>query len=134
EHVGEAGGLRYNVRAVDLPALRLRPGVVAAKGTGPTEQMAGSAVARLTMPDGRWVFTLYATGEGGAFVHALDTVAGRAHCLDLPWKAQGDKIANLQLRLAPGGREVRVTYTGAARTLARIDTRTLRVRAFPHLT
>ena len=34
--------------------------------------------------DGRWVYTLYQKPSGEPFVHALDTVAPLAYCIDLP--------------------------------------------------
>src|SRR5256885_5593045 len=45
------------------------------------DPMRGVPVARVTGDHGRWAYTLYASGK--PFVHALDTVARRAVCVDL---------------------------------------------------
>jgi hypothetical protein len=63
--------------------------------------MTGYAVTRATSADGRWVYTLYQKPEGEPFVHALDTVAATAHCIDLP-ASRG--IYNVVLSLRNGGR------------------------------
>jgi hypothetical protein len=75
----------YVVRAYDLRTNRLLPGKIAARDEDGNEPaMAGYALARTTSADGRWVYTLYQKPSGMPFVHALDTVAGVAHCIDLP--------------------------------------------------
>jgi hypothetical protein len=83
---GRTGNLsHYSVREYDLRTNRLLPGKIAARdedGDEPT--MAGYPLTRTTSADGRWVYTLYQKPSGMPFVHALDTVAGVAHCIDLP--------------------------------------------------
>ena len=74
----------YVVRAYDLNEHALLPGRIADK-TQKRWVMQGLSVSRATTKDGRWVYTLYANPGGYPFVHALDTVAGVAHCVGLPW-------------------------------------------------
>ncbi|HSD00852.1 MAG TPA: hypothetical protein VLB81_00665 [Gaiellales bacterium] len=73
----------YSVRAYDLRHDRLLPGAVVDK-TEPDERMAGTPMARATSADGVWAYTLYAKPSGRYFVHALNTEAGVARCIDLP--------------------------------------------------
>ncbi len=73
----------YSVRAYDLRHERLLPGAVVDK-TEPDERMAGMPMARATSNDGVWAYTLYSKPSGRYFVHALNTQAGVARCIDLP--------------------------------------------------
>ena len=75
--------LGYAVRAYDLSHDRLLPGAVVDK-TEPDERMAGVPMARATSADGVWAYTLYYMPSGRYFVHALNTQAGAARCIDLP--------------------------------------------------
>ena len=75
----------YVVREYDLRTNRLLPGKIAARDEDGTEKgMAGYAMTRTTSANGRWVYTLYQKPSGMPFIHALDTVHGVAHCIDLP--------------------------------------------------
>jgi hypothetical protein len=76
----------YTVREYDLRANRLVPGKIAARDEdGDESTMAGYAITRTTSASGRWVYTLYQKPTSGMpFIHALDTVRGVAHCIDLP--------------------------------------------------
>jgi len=131
QRIGDVEGLRYNVRAVDVGALKLIPGVIAAKGPGSaTEQMAGIPVNRVVDSNARWVYTLYTTAEGGAFVHALDTDARRAVCIDLPWKHASSQIPKLRMAL---GSELKLLSAGQAKPVATIDLRTFAVLADPRI-
>jgi hypothetical protein len=73
----------YVVRAYDMRSQRLLPGRIADRAEH-EKSMAGYAMTRTTSADGRWVYTLYQKPSGEPFVHALDTVHGVAHCIDLP--------------------------------------------------
>jgi hypothetical protein len=127
QRIGDIEGLRYNVRGVDVGALKLIPGVIAAKGPGSaTEQMAGIPVNRIVDSSARWVYTLYTTTDGGAFIHALDTDARRAVCLDLPWKHVASRIPQLRMAL---GLDLTLRLAGRSAPVATIDLRTLQVRA-----
>jgi dipeptidyl aminopeptidase/acylaminoacyl peptidase len=77
-----SGGLRYDVMALDLESGRLR-GEPIMDPREPDERMGGFPVARTMSADGRWAYTLYTGGEE-SFVHALDTLKGKARCIDVP--------------------------------------------------
>jgi hypothetical protein len=121
----------YEVRALDLASGRLLPHPIV-DPTEPDERMQGSAVSRVASRDGRWAYTLYTGKE--TFLHALDTVQGRAVCVDLP---QLDELSlrepfQLRLTLSADGSEVLVhsrdTKDAPDGTLLAIDTRTFEVR------
>src|SRR3954447_5446994 len=76
-------GSRYEVRAYDLAGRRLiRAPVIDPRE--PDEKMQVIPLRRAMIPDGRVAYTLYQRPEGAPFIHALDTVAGTAACIDLP--------------------------------------------------
>jgi hypothetical protein len=74
----------------------------------PDERMQGSPVSRVAGADGRWAYTLYA-GNEEIFLHALDTVRGRAVCVDLPQLEDLREPFGLRLRLSDDGREILVS-------------------------
>jgi hypothetical protein len=120
----------YEVRALDTAGGRLLPGAIVDPNE-PDERMQGSPVTRVGSPDGRWAYTLYTAPEE-TFLHALDTVAGRAVCVDLPQLEHLREPFQLRLRLARGGSEIVVSGrdhkdAGAARLLE-IDTESFAVR------
>jgi hypothetical protein len=102
-HMATASGTRYQVRAYDLRAGKLLPGVIADKRQADW-LMAGYPVSRATSTGGRWVYTLYQQPDNYPFVHALDTVNRTAVCIGLPWQwagdAQGRAIGTAKLSLA----------------------------------
>jgi len=124
---GVNGGIRYVVRSVSLPTGRLEPGAIVDK-TEPSERMSGVALARAWSRDGTWAYTLYNGGTSHAFVHALNTRARIARCIDLPWAGDAQSILD-GARLAVGAKgALRLTNAGGE-LLARIDTRTFSVKA-----
>jgi hypothetical protein len=90
----------YVVRGYDMHTNRLLPGKIADRSEH-EDTMVGYAMTRTTSADGRWVYTLYQKPTGEPFVHALDTVAGVAHCIDLP---ENKALYNIGLSLRNGGR------------------------------
>jgi hypothetical protein len=112
----------YVVRAYDLAGRRLLPGRIADR-TQRIWVMQGTAVTRTTSRDGRWVYTLYANYGGYPFVHALDTVAGRAHCIGLPLSNQAS-VGGLHLSVRGSTLAVRWRNGQLYRT---VDTRTWRL-------
>jgi hypothetical protein len=96
----------YIVRAYDMRSNRLLPGKIADRSED-EQTMAGTAVTRTTSANGRWVDTLYQKPSGEPFVHALDTVAGAAYCVDLP-KNRG--LYNIVLSLRDHGRTLAVHW------------------------
>jgi len=107
---------RYAVRAYDLRSRRLLPAPI----TDPAERsdkMRGSPITRLESADGRWAYTLYDGSGAAPFVHALDTVTSRAHCIDLDLLLGRADLWQLRLRPDRGGLDV----VSAAGPVARID-------------
>jgi hypothetical protein len=112
----------YAVRAYDVRAGRLRPDpIVDPRERG--EEMRGFPLARLYGPGHRWAYTLYDGNGKEPFVHALDTVAGKARCIDLPMVRAMD-VFDARLATRAGGRRVAV-YQSHGHELATIDTATL---------
>ena len=108
---------RYTVRAYDFHAGALMPTPVRDPAER-SDKMRGSPITRLMSADGRWAYTLYDGASSTPFVHALDTVALRAHCIDLPLLAGRRDLWALRLTRGSGD-ELRVDTTDGA--LARID-------------
>ena len=109
---GRQGDLSdYIVRGYDLRASRLLPGRIADR-TQKDWSMHGSPVTRTYGPGGRWVYTLYESPGGYPFVHALDTVRGKAHCIRLPWEDNRSQngLWNLVLATRDGGRTLAVRW------------------------
>jgi hypothetical protein len=122
----------YQVRLYDLAAqhLRARP----LKDPGGSSTIWGSAFARLSSRDGRFLFTLYIAPDGGAMIHQLDLRNAVARCIDLPGNGDvpgtGDFNAAMTtaLALSPDGRTLWAVSPGYGRATA-IDVATHRVRA-----
>jgi hypothetical protein len=93
---------RYAVRAFDVDGGRLARQPVVDRSE-PDEEMRGSPISRVSSADGRWAYTLYDGGGKTPFVHALDTVAAEAHCIDLEALAGRDDLPYLRLRSETGG-------------------------------
>jgi hypothetical protein len=120
---------RYEVRVFDTATARLQPQPIVDPDE-PDERMQGSPVSRVAGPDGRWAYTLY-TGSRERFLHALDTVRGRAVCVDLPQLEDLREPFQLRLGLSGNGREILVTSRDTkdapASPLLRIDSETFQV-------
>lgn len=116
EHLSPYVGGSTRLRALATNSGKLRP--IRAIGPSKRERRTrGMPAARATSPDGRWAYTLYAgykTRPGRlaltrrAFVHALNTVTGHAHRVELPQLQGHVSPFDLALRLEPGGRELTV--------------------------
>jgi hypothetical protein len=120
-----AGGdpLDYRVRALATDSGRLDPHPVV-DPREPDEQMGGMPMQRVLGPGGRWAYTLYGGGEE-TFIHALDTVAGRAACIDLEMIPADADLSAARLRVSADGRRIAVAYAG--RRVATVDARTFAV-------
>jgi hypothetical protein len=70
--------------------------------------MRGNPLTRATSADGRWAYTLYDGGGGTPFVHALDTVSGSAHCIDLVTLSAKTDLSKVRLAVAAGGRRLEI--------------------------
>jgi hypothetical protein len=73
----------YKVRAYDLGTGRLSAGTVVDKSNPKETTMAGSRVASVSSPDGRWLYSLYANAGSAPFIHALNLENVFAFCVDL---------------------------------------------------
>ena len=83
------------------------------------EPMYGMPVTRVPSPNGRWQYTLYNAPH--AFVHALDTVARDARCVDLDSLTGRTDLPDLRLSLGSGELSVR---DREGKALAVVDTAT----------
>jgi hypothetical protein len=110
---------RYEVRALDVPSGKLLPTPIVEKSE-PDERMAGFPITRLTTADGRWAYTLYDGAGKEPFVHALDTVNGEAHCIDLEMLAGRQDLYDLRLKPDPG--QAGLAVVDGAERLTAIDT------------
>ena len=126
QHTSTKDYQHYVVRAYDLRAQTLAEGRIADKAQK-SWVMKGAAVARVTSPTGRWVYTLYVNPGGYPFIHALDAVNGVAHCIGLPWKA-ANQNAVYQFTLSLKGSWLSVNRPGVSGGVwKRVHTGTWRV-------
>lgn len=116
----------YEVRLFDLGANRLaaRP----LKDPNGSSLIWGSAWARLSSPDGRYLFTLYVAQDGGAMVHELDLRTRTARCVSLPGDGNANAAMSSALALSPDSRTLWVVSPGYGWATG-IDVRAARVRA-----
>jgi hypothetical protein len=98
------GAIHYLVRAYDLGLHRLVAGAIADKSEpGP---MSGLPMSRATSADGTWAYTLYDRGDGTAFIHALNTSARVAVCVDIKLPTDATHGARLHLTLSADERQL----------------------------
>jgi len=130
---GPAYVTHYEVRAYDVKSRRLLPEPIV-DPEEPKERMEGMPLHRAMSPDGRWAYTLYDGNGKEPFVHALDTVAGRAVCIDLPQLATLPRrfYYLLQLQVRAEGRQIvllrRVPGPKPTRALLSVDTQDFTVQ------
>jgi hypothetical protein len=102
EYLRKNDPTRYQVRAFDTSSGKLFPGAIVDRSE-PDEEMRGYPVSRVTSADGRYAYTLYDGGGNTPFVHVLDTIAGKAHCVDLDELGGNNAIHLFRLRREPDG-------------------------------
>ena len=119
---------KYAVRAYNVQEGRLlRDPIV-----DPDEhagEMRGYPLRRVQSPDRRWAYTLYDGGDGKPFIHALDTVEGRAVCVDLDGLVTPAEVRDVSMAMAPLGDQLMLTARKAP--IAVVDTATLEASAPP---
>jgi MYXO-CTERM domain-containing protein len=125
QHVSQVDPTRYVVRAYDLKEGALMPGRIADK-TQRGWTMQGTPMSRATSPDGRYEYTLYNNYGGYPFVHALDTVAGTARCIGIPWQGSENAPWNMRLAVRDRGRTLAVHWRNGRPYLS-LDTATYRI-------
>jgi hypothetical protein len=117
---------RYAVRAYDVAEHRLLPGAVVDKEEA-DEPMRGVPIARAMSRHGRWAYTLYDDAGGHDFIHALDTVAGAAKCIDLDSLAGHRDPVSLRLAVVSDG-SIEVRDPGRPEPLLVVDASSFAVR------
>jgi hypothetical protein len=123
EYLSPDDPTEYAVRAFDTKAGEVvREPIV--DRTEPNEDMGGNPLSRATSADGRWAYTLYDGAGSAPFVHALDTVAREAHCIDLDALAGRKDLPDLRLRLGSGS----LAIVSRKEPVAVIDTASFQVR------
>ena len=123
---------RYSVRRVDLRTLHIES--VPDRDGGVRDPMPGYARTQLMSPDGKQLYTFYASPEPAhdgdetynAWVHVLNLDKGWAHCVDLDEKIGVGGNANPALAVSPDGSRLFLT-DGTTGAVAAVDTKTLRV-------
>ena len=121
QHLSKQDPTRYAVRAYDVRAKRLVKEPVIDKSE-PDERMAGYAQRRTTDADGTWVYTLYTRNEDPPVIHALNTRARQAVCIDLPLAPGPEAARGVSLTMSPDGTALRLRR--GATTLVSVDTKT----------
>jgi hypothetical protein len=102
---------QYEVRAFDTEGRKLVPSAIVDRSE-PDEEMRGYPVSRVMSAGGRYAYTLYDGGGNTPFVHVLDTIGGKAHCVDLDELAGRQDLYSFRLRREPTG-DVAVLLRGS---------------------
>jgi hypothetical protein len=108
----------YYVRVGSLTTGKLAPEPL--KDADEPALIQGQAWSRLGSPDGRYLFTLYITGNGKAMIHELDMRSGKAWCIDLPGGGDYNAAGTYALALSGDGRRL-YAVGGGYRSLVTID-------------
>ncbi len=125
EYVSPRDPTKYLVRLYDLGAKRLLPEpIIDPREVG--DVMRGTPLTRASSPDGRWAYTLYDGAGGHPFIHALDTVARTARCIDLHG-VDGYPIDTASLVVSPDGGTLTLANPDYAKPFAVVDTKTFAV-------
>jgi hypothetical protein len=124
EYLAAGQNPHYRVRSLDVETGRVDPDPVVDRREDEV-LMRGQPVTRVSSPDGRWSYTLYARPTQEPFVHALDTAQRRAYCIDLPLHLRQLEQMALRLRIHGGALEVRSRRD----TVATVDAETLALRS-----
>ena len=124
QHGSVSDPTSYSVRAYDLRTGRLFARAIVDKSEA-DQTMRGYPVARATSVAATWVYTLYRRDSARPFIHALNTRARYAVCIDLPRQGSVDYVWNARLELTSEGRLLVKMPDGT--TIATVDTQTLRI-------
>jgi DNA-binding beta-propeller fold protein YncE len=132
EYLRPGDPTRYLVRALDAHTGRLLPDPIVDPNEPPGE-MRGYPITRAVSPAGRWAYTLYDGGGDHPFIHALDTVGGRAVCIDVHPLAGHPGLRNVfagnadRFGLAVSGDGGELTVLDRNEPVAYVDTQTFAV-------
>jgi hypothetical protein len=123
EYLSRRDPTRYLVRLYDLERGRLLPDpIIDPQEVG--DVMRGMPVTRASSHDGRFAYTLYDGAGEHPFVHALDTVAKTARCIDLHGLMGFEYLHEVELDVSPNGGTIAVVHRTEPGPLFLIDTRT----------
>jgi hypothetical protein len=115
----------YQVRRYDLATSTL----IAQPLKDPHESalIRGTPWARVSSPNGRYLFTLYVGPNGGTMVHELGLRTSTARCVDLPGTGDFNAATSYAMELSPDGRTLWAASPGYGRVAA-IDVRKAKVK------
>jgi hypothetical protein len=126
-YLSPADPTQYRVRVYDLARDRLDPKAVVDPRESPDE-MNGIPLARVADARGRWAYTLYDGAGKRPFIHALDTRARKAVCIDLEGPPFAPDKTPYDLRFALAGGGSRLDLHRKGELVATVDTASFRVR------
>jgi WD40 repeat protein len=115
----------YEIRVYDLASGQL--GEQPLKDPKASSTIWGMAWERATSPDGRYLFTLYVGGNGGAMVHQLDLKTSAARCIDLPGTGDFNSTTTWAMEVSPNGKTLWAVNPGYGRVVG-IDVAQKKVR------
>jgi hypothetical protein len=115
----------YEIRLYDLASGQLAAKPL--KDPKASSTIWGLAWERVASPDGRYLFTLYVGGNGGAMVHQLDLKTSAARCIDLPGTGDFNATVTWAMELAPNGKTLWAVNPAYGRVVG-IDVGTRKVR------
>lgn len=92
----------YEIRLYDLASGTLADKPL--KDPKASSTIWGIAWERVASADGRYLFTLYVGGNGGAMVHQLDLKTSAARCIDLPGTGDFNSTTTWAMELSPNGK------------------------------
>jgi len=97
----------YQIRLLDLATGKLAPKPL--KDPHESGTIWGVPFDRLSSPGGRYLFTLYVSGNGAAMIHELDLATATARCIDLPGSGDYMAAAAWGMVMAPSGKTLWVS-------------------------
>jgi WD40 repeat protein len=105
----------YEIRLYDLASSTLAAKPL--KDPKASSTIWGLAWERVASPDGRYLFTLYVGGNGGAMVHQLDLKTSAARCIDLPGTGDFNSTTTWAMELSPNGKTLWAVNPGYGRVV-----------------
>jgi hypothetical protein len=115
----------YEIRLYDLASNQLAAKPL--KDPKASSTIWGIAWERVASTDGRYLFTLYVGGNGGAMVHQLDLKTSAARCIDLPGTGDFNSTVTWAMELAPNGKTLWAVNPSYGRVVG-IDVATKKAR------
>jgi WD40 repeat protein len=126
--------LKYLTRGYEIRVYDLASGQLAEKPLKDPKASStiwGLAWERVASPDGRYLFTLYVGGNGGAMVHQLDLKTSTARCIDLPGTGDFNSTTTWAMEVAPNGKTLWAVNPSYGRVVG-IDVAKKKVRVAFH--